>query len=168
MPTVHELLVQKVASGQAAAPAAAQASKKEPVMIDDAGLDKLASTLEAIAAGKWTVEAANQVLLKTAQIIRQVKVERAYLINDKAETMHKEAASKVAGDLVKKGIYSDGELSALTEKVAKINNLDAFKQAVELVQPAKKGLPIGTVEKDRKSTRLNSSHIQKSRMPSSA
>lgn len=153
MATVHELLVQKAAARKPVVtePVAASvktASKKEPVMIDDAGLDKLASALEMVAAGKLTPELSKQVLVKSAQIMRQVKVERAFLIDEQAKVLHKEAASKVAKELVDRGIYTETDIAGLVEKVAQLNNLEAVKKAVELVQPAaKKALPIGTVEK---------------------
>ena len=38
----------------------------------------------------------------------------------------------------------------------------------QVAQPADAQEPISRIDEDRKSTRLNSSHIQKSRMPSSA
>ena len=152
MPTVHELLTQRVAAKKPAIEQASgsvkAATKREPVMIDDAGLDKLASALDAIAAGKWDPEVAKRALVKTAQILRQVKVERSFLINEQAKVLHKEAASRVVKELVDRGIYSNEDMAALIEKVSKLNNLDAVKQAAELVQPAtKKALPIGTVEK---------------------
>jgi polyhydroxyalkanoate synthesis regulator phasin len=153
MATVHELLVKQAAARKPVASeqpegAVKKASKKEPVMIDDAGLDKLAAALEMVAAGKLTPELSKQVLVKSAQVMRQVKVERAFLIEEQAKSLHKESASNLAKELVNRGIYSDEDIAGLVEKVAQLNNLDAVKKAVELVQPtAKKALPIGTVEK---------------------
>ena len=48
------------------------------------------------------------------------------------------------------------------------NYKDAEPGMTHITMAMKKGMHIISVNKDRKSTRLNSSHIQKSRMPSSA
>ena len=149
MPTVHELLVSKVKADVKVASAAPQAvSKKEPVMIDDAGLDKLAQALEAIVAGSFDAKTVKTILTKTAHVLRQVKAQRSYLIDEVAQTEHTKAASALASELVRRGVYTEKDLGDLVQKVAKLNNLDAVKQAAELFQPAaKKELPIGTVEK---------------------
>jgi len=87
-----------------------------------------------------------QLLIKTAQVIRQLKAERDYLINELATHMHKESASKFANELVEKGIFTQQELEEKVSEISKIGNLGAVKKALELVQP-KKDLPIGSVEK---------------------
>ena len=60
--------------------------------------------------------------------------------------MHKDSASKFANELVTRGICTREELEGMVEKITKIGNLEAVKNAVEIVQP-KKDLPIGSVEK---------------------
>lgn len=87
-----------------------------------------------------------QLLLKTATVIRQLKAERDWLVNELATKMHKESASKFANELVQRGICTREELDQMVEKISKIGNLGAVKQAVDIVQP-RKDLPIGQVEK---------------------
>lgn len=91
-------------------------------------------------------ESQKTLLIKTATVIRQLKAERDYLVTELAKSMHKESASKLANDLVARGICTREELEGMVAKITKIGNLDAVKQAVEIVQP-KKELPIGSVEK---------------------
>ena len=134
--TLHEKLVQgKVAVKTAAA--------RPPV--DDVGLDKLASAIELLANGE-TNETHKKLLLKTAEIIRNQQKRETWLVQELAQHMHKESASKFANELVARGICTKEELDAMVEKISKIGNLEAVKKAVEIVQP-KRELPIGQVEK---------------------
>lgn len=87
-----------------------------------------------------------KLLIKTAQVIRQLQREKSYLIEKLATKHHEEHASFIARDLVKRGIHSQEELEDLVSKVAKMKNLGAVKDAAELFAPSK-DLPIGEVEK---------------------
>jgi len=91
-------------------------------------------------------QAHKELLLKVASVVRQLKRERDFLVDELATAMHKESASTVAKDLVQRGIYSQEELDSAVEKVSKVKHLGALKEALAIVQP-KKDLPIGTVEK---------------------
>ncbi len=87
-----------------------------------------------------------KLLIKTAQVIRQLQREKNYLIEKLATKHHEEHASFIAKDLVKRGIHSQEELEELVAKVAKLKNLGAVKEAAELFSPGK-DLPFGEVEK---------------------
>ena len=69
------------------------------------------------------------------------------------------AHAQISDGIIKIGVLNDQ--SSLYADLAGQGSVVAAKMAVEDFGAEKKGL-------DRKSTRLNSSHIQKSRMPSSA
>ena len=63
------------------------------------------------------------------------------------------------------------EIVNKTMEALKTNGIEVFsvETGAEALEKIKELVPRGaSVMKDRKSTRLNSSHIQKSRMPSSA
>ena len=60
----------------------------------------------------------------------------------------------------------DGEHHIYGKKVTEIMKTHTFTDVIFLLYAGK--LPSRGARADRKSTRLNSSHIQKSRMPSSA
>lgn len=92
-------------------------------------------------------QAHKDLLLKVAGIVRQQRAREEYLVNELATKMHKESASTVAKDLVKRGIYSAEELDAATAEVSKVAHLESLKDALAIVQPEKKSLPIGEVEK---------------------
>ncbi len=92
-------------------------------------------------------QAHKDLLLKVAGIVRQQRVREEFLVNELATKMHKESASTVAKDLVKRGIYTQEELEAATDEVSKVAHLGSLKTALAIVQPQKKGLPIGEVEK---------------------
>lgn len=84
-------------------------------------------------------------LIKTAAVIRQLKRERDWLVDQLATRMHKESASKFAKELVDRGIFTQQELDEKVEKLSSLGNLKAVQAAVDIVQP-KKDLPIGSVE----------------------
>lgn len=87
-----------------------------------------------------------KLLIKTAQVIRQLQREKKYLVEKLATKHHEEHASSIARDLVKRGIHSQEELEDLVSKVAKLKNLGAVKDAADLFSPSKT-LPFGEVEK---------------------
>lgn len=87
-----------------------------------------------------------KLLIKTAQVIRQLQREKKYLVEKLATKHHEENASSIARDLIKRGIHTQEELEDLVSKIAKMNNLGAVKQATELVAPST-DLPIGEVAK---------------------
>ena len=70
-------------------------------------------------------------------------------------------AAAVKGQLIKSN--SNFIITDITHQLSPFN----YPQAAYVCRNAIKNFPEGTFQ-DRKSTRLNSSHIQKSRMPSSA
>ena len=64
-------------------------------------------------------------------------------------------------------ILQQKSYKSLREIPLKVDIVDCFRKTEEIVPIAEDAIAIGA-KVDRKSTRLNSSHIQKSRMPSSA
>jgi hypothetical protein len=90
----------------------------------------------------------HQQLLKTAAkvIIAQQK-QIDYMVEELAKANHAKSASKLASSLIAQGVGTQEEAAELAEKIAKIGNLSAVKQALELLPRPKKDLPIGSVEK---------------------
>lgn len=106
-------------------------------------VDGVGTKLEKVANVK---DAQKQLLTKTAEVLRILKAQNNYLVDELASAMQKESVSKFARELVERGICSEKELTEMVEKMTKVGNLDAVRQALDIVQP-KKGLPIGAVEK---------------------
>ena len=69
-----------------------------------------------------------------------------------------------AGDVMRKGVETISSKATVAEALRKMKQL---KVSSLIVERRNKNDAFGILT-DRKSTRLNSSHIQKSRMPSSA
>ena len=76
------------------------------------------------------------------------------------------AGPKVLEHMVDAVLYLEGERFANARILRTLKNRFGAIEEVGIFEMAEQGLK--EVSKDRKSTRLNSSHIQKSRMPSSA
>ena len=92
--------------------------------------------------------------VRAAQYVRMSTEHQKYSTENQAEAMQQYAARRGI-EIVR--TYADQGKSGLS-----LDGRAALKQLIEDVQNKKADFT------DRKSTRLNSSHIQKSRMPSSA
>ena len=92
-------------------------------------------------------EKSKQLLLKTAAVIRQLKSERDWLVDQLATHMHKESASKFAKELVERGIFSQDEIDEKVEKISGLKDLKSVQAAVDIVHQPKTDLSIGSVEK---------------------
>ena len=90
----------------------------------------------------------HQQLLKTAaKVITAQQTQIDWLTEELAKARHEKSASKLAGELIAQGVGTQEEAAELAVKIAKIGNLSAVKQALELLPKPKRDLPIGSVEK---------------------
>ena len=148
METLQERLISKRAKEAAATvkTAAPAVASRQPLEIDAEGVTKLASALEVLAANGVGTK-----LLKTAAVVmRQLSKEPAFLVDELAGAMHTESASKLAGELVGRGVCTEKELEEVMAKLLKIGSLGSVRQALEIVQP-KPPLAIGKAEKSASS-----------------